>query len=350
MTDDQTARVEEIKKRLKEAGFQPSWDSVMTWCARDDIAFLLTLIDAKQPSPEKIAEWLTGWKQKRFDLYRADVGWRDDYVLEMLTDFARDFRLEAEEERMAFKCKANRTADPSQDCDWPRCGCDPYAEKVIAALEESGGALTERDTAIRAEALREAAKHYPTFTTDGADELVKGYGICSCGAAKADGVTPYNIIWNQHILSLIPQGAPHVPVAEKPQAEAPAEATPAEEREIKLRKALNGILEMAGEEIRTGTYVPGSFIHQIEADAYAAIEELAPLRKHISTPAEPPTPSVAEIERKARLAETKSLATEISKRIADREPSSGAWHEQLYVVQQVFIKRIAALQQGEQGK
>lgn len=27
--------------------------------------------------------------------------------------------------------------DPA-DCDWPTCGCDPYAMKVIMALDESG--------------------------------------------------------------------------------------------------------------------------------------------------------------------------------------------------------------------
>lgn len=27
--------------------------------------------------------------------------------------------------------------DPA-DCNWPVCGCDPYADKVIAALDESG--------------------------------------------------------------------------------------------------------------------------------------------------------------------------------------------------------------------
>jgi len=37
-----------------------------------------------------------------------------------------------------FKCKAQRTADPPQDCDWPTCGCDPYANKVIEALVELG--------------------------------------------------------------------------------------------------------------------------------------------------------------------------------------------------------------------
>lgn len=43
--------------------------------------------------------------------------------------------------RVQFKCKvrsANYGANEPQDCDWPFCGCDPYADKVIAAIEESG--------------------------------------------------------------------------------------------------------------------------------------------------------------------------------------------------------------------
>jgi hypothetical protein len=27
--------------------------------------------------------------------------------------------------------------DPA-DCNWPFCGCDPYADKVLAAIQESG--------------------------------------------------------------------------------------------------------------------------------------------------------------------------------------------------------------------
>src|SRR5580765_4432377 len=27
--------------------------------------------------------------------------------------------------------------DPA-DCDWPMCGCDPHADKVVAALHEQG--------------------------------------------------------------------------------------------------------------------------------------------------------------------------------------------------------------------
>jgi hypothetical protein len=40
-----------------------------------------------------------------------------------------------------WQCKADRSGiggNTPQDCDWPCCGCDPYADKVIAALQESG--------------------------------------------------------------------------------------------------------------------------------------------------------------------------------------------------------------------
>lgn len=28
--------------------------------------------------------------------------------------------------------------DPPQECNWPMCGCDPSADRVIEALEEAG--------------------------------------------------------------------------------------------------------------------------------------------------------------------------------------------------------------------
>jgi hypothetical protein len=40
-----------------------------------------------------------------------------------------------------FKCKAraaNMGANDPQDCDWPVCGCDEHADKVIETLIESG--------------------------------------------------------------------------------------------------------------------------------------------------------------------------------------------------------------------
>ena len=45
---------------------------------------------------------------------------------------------------LLFTCKArfaNTGANDPQECDWPFCGCDPAAEKVIEALQESGCCL-----------------------------------------------------------------------------------------------------------------------------------------------------------------------------------------------------------------
>ena len=45
-------------------------------------------------------------------------------------------------EEAAWSCGARKQGtsggnDPA-DCNWPVCGCDPYATKVIEALDESG--------------------------------------------------------------------------------------------------------------------------------------------------------------------------------------------------------------------
>lgn len=49
------------------------------------------------------------------------------------------------ERQSQWTCKAKRTADPPQDCNWPFCGCDPYANKVIDTIEESGIKVTPLD-------------------------------------------------------------------------------------------------------------------------------------------------------------------------------------------------------------
>lgn len=54
----------------------------------------------------------------------------------------------------AFECKARKPgaagADPI-DCDWPRCGCDPYADKVVEALDEEAALSPRALQAIGAE-------------------------------------------------------------------------------------------------------------------------------------------------------------------------------------------------------
>lgn len=43
--------------------------------------------------------------------------------------------------RPSFDCAAraaNHGAGDPPECDWPVCGCDAYADKVIEALQERG--------------------------------------------------------------------------------------------------------------------------------------------------------------------------------------------------------------------
>jgi len=44
-----------------------------------------------------------------------------------------------------YPCKANRAADPPQDCDAPFCGCNPAWTQAIEWLQECGW-LSERES------------------------------------------------------------------------------------------------------------------------------------------------------------------------------------------------------------
>ena len=53
-----------------------------------------------------------------------------------------------------FICKAgasNNHPGHQADCDWPTCGCDPYANRVIDALEESGFEIVSQMEAVENE-------------------------------------------------------------------------------------------------------------------------------------------------------------------------------------------------------
>jgi hypothetical protein len=62
----------------------------------------------------------------------------------------------AERKELRFSCKARAgntgSLDP-QDCDWPFCGCDEYASKVLETVEESGYATPREVTQMRVDAL-----------------------------------------------------------------------------------------------------------------------------------------------------------------------------------------------------
>lgn len=66
----------------------------------------------------------------------------DEAAVERAEDVERVAREPFKREAQTWKCAARQQGtsggnDPT-DCEWPACGCDPYAEKVIAALEEMG--------------------------------------------------------------------------------------------------------------------------------------------------------------------------------------------------------------------
>lgn len=81
-------------------------------------------------------------------LAKLRLEWGQAAVLAQAELKALKARLEADIEALAnkpsasisggWKCGARASIDPPQDCDWPFCGCDPYANKVMETLQECG--------------------------------------------------------------------------------------------------------------------------------------------------------------------------------------------------------------------
>jgi hypothetical protein len=84
-------------------------------------------------------------RQSIADVIEAQKGKIDRYALAlmMIREGCADVRHFAGETLRGWRCPAKPTADPPQDCNWPVCGCDPIANKVIEALEESGALIAE---------------------------------------------------------------------------------------------------------------------------------------------------------------------------------------------------------------
>jgi len=82
--------------------------------------------------------------------------------------------------------------------DWKHpgdCEFDPPPERTFTSAE-----LTLERAAI----VREAAGHTPMYIKAGPDDpgwLIEK-GACSCGGLVADGVTPWNKLWSDHILAI----------------------------------------------------------------------------------------------------------------------------------------------------
>lgn len=53
-----------------------------------------------------------------------------------------------EEERWKCGARQRHIGSEVQDCDWPVCGCDPYASKVLDAIAESGFKIVRDDPSV----------------------------------------------------------------------------------------------------------------------------------------------------------------------------------------------------------
>jgi hypothetical protein len=72
-------------------------------------------------------------------------------------------------EGKTFVCKARTSNMGPQDCDWPFCGCDPYADKAIEAIQESGFTLLKDQDLLRT-ANSELERPAEEWTQKAADE------------------------------------------------------------------------------------------------------------------------------------------------------------------------------------
>lgn len=77
--------------------------------------------------------WTTDWKAFRLAARASGLTLRDAAAIAIREWVLRN------EDGGSWTCAARKQSLPEpDDCDWPVCGCDPYAMRVIDALQESG--------------------------------------------------------------------------------------------------------------------------------------------------------------------------------------------------------------------
>lgn len=109
--------------------------------------------------PIEVFEIIDGCDERIVARFPADLG-----EAETLRRFVRRQRAIAALGAMAWSCAARKQGtaggNDAADCDWPTCGCDPSANKVVEALHESGWRSPDEVEAYakrtREQALREA--------------------------------------------------------------------------------------------------------------------------------------------------------------------------------------------------
>lgn len=158
----------------------------------------LDALDAEQPSPEKIAEWLLAWARKETPgaIYIPcnHCGHTISYwATRMLTDFSRDFQL-ADGERMA--CGHLKAEQVVREYDY---GSELHTKETCNVWACLG---CEREAAQRAATLMEAANHRCVYDYEG-DPV----SCTECKWLSNGNATNKIDQWITHILALAPTDA-----------------------------------------------------------------------------------------------------------------------------------------------
>ncbi len=185
---------------------------------------------------------------------------------------------------MTWECKAKKTADPPQDCDWPTCGCDRYADRVIEALQESGkfdnalqstnhSALLEIHRTVHSWADVPTINEHDQWTVKRVKELLLAYQAVTKppGQPKAAAPSEQNAA-GQSRREMTP--APSNEGLDSGVASAAPISNPCWQRDkIMLRKSTNTVLERWA----------ACEIDRLERELTAATDALRVAREEIST-------------------------------------------------------------------
>lgn len=114
------------------------------------------------------------WTDEKIDAMRKQTNLLADAILSAMLSAAPTISPIGGE---GVQCRARNSYPDPLDCDWPHCGCDPHAERVMAALEEEGltlvpstsprGRVADLESALRAAAMQ--LDYAATFASKGFD-------------------------------------------------------------------------------------------------------------------------------------------------------------------------------------
>lgn len=99
-------------------------------------------IPGLQGLPQEIADYKEAFRK----VHSPD--WLQNSIpMDATIDYLNKAAALQDSEAQRWKCGARqRNVGPDiQDCDWPVCGCDPYANKVLDAIAESGFEIIRKE-------------------------------------------------------------------------------------------------------------------------------------------------------------------------------------------------------------